>query len=173
MTTRYASALWEVPSRIQGDLPTWRRKFRCPHCRAIGGVQRVRVVLDPAELTPTSYRVERVEIPYYMRELPHLADGLRLFGYARRTHLRRRSQHSPIHRRTPVLEAVGDRARPARHSPQRVRGKASGLILALDAAQAGEPFVMSCVNLDCRRRYLVDSLPTPEVMRHTRAGKGA
>jgi hypothetical protein len=164
----YRPAVWDVPSRIAGHVATWRRKFRCPYCDAIGGAQQVRMTLDPSTWKPTGYRVERVELPYFIRELDNLANGLRLFGYPNRTHTRGRSEHSLIHRMLPVLEAVGDQARAARRSPSRVRQMGKGLSLALSGDVAAAPFVMSCANLRCRRRYLVESAPTAEIMAVTR-----
>lgn len=169
MSRVYPAARWDVPTRDPGtSRPAWRRKFRCPRCRTSAGRQVVRPKVDPAGFATIGYYVERVELPYFMRPLPALTDGMGSFGNSERLKAAGSAGRSGVHHHAPALEGVGDAAHVGRHSPRRYSEPVGFWSVALAGEAAGRPFVITCQNRVCRLRLLVDSPPTAEVMAKVR-----
>jgi hypothetical protein len=165
----YPIAVWDVPTRDPGTARAgWRRKFRCPRCATSAGRQIVRPIVEPRGFAIIGYRVDRVELPYFMRRLPSLADGTGSFGYSERLWRSGDASRSAVRHHTPVLGPSADPNRVGRHSQRRFRGRMGFWSVASDGEEAHRPFVVTCQNRSCRLRFLVDSTPIPEVMAKVR-----
>jgi hypothetical protein len=132
------------------------------------GRQIVRPIIEQGGFAVIGYRVDRVELPYFLRRLPTLADGTGSFGYSERLWRSGDGARSAVHHHTPVLEPSANASRVGRHSQRRFVGRIGFWSVAANGEEAHRPFVVTCQNRSCRLRFLVDSPPTPEVMAKVR-----
>ena len=171
MSRASPAASFDPPHAAPGfGAATWFRVFRCPACRTVLGRQRIGVAyrLDERQMgvRPSGHTIERVELGRGLIALDPDADGLRRFGLPSRAYLAPASpagvrRRSALRRTTLVLPSVegGDPYHVGRHDPRRARTAGGDFVLALSGAQAILPFVVTCLNLRCRRHWLVAGAP--------------
>lgn len=151
---------------------TWFRVFRCPACQTVLGRQRIGLVYGPDAhrmgVQPMGHTIERVELSRGLVMRDPDDDGMLRFGLTRRAYLAAASppgtkRRSALRRDTLVLPSVegGDPYHVARHDPQRARASGGGFVLALSGKQALLPFVVTCLNLECKGHWLVAGAPSP------------
>jgi hypothetical protein len=167
----YPLASFDPPQAAPGSASTWFRVFRCPACQTLLGRQRIGVVYGRDEhemgVRPTGHTIERVELCRGLTVLDPLDDGMLRFGLLTRSYMgvtnppgtRRRSA---LRRDTLVLPSVegGDPYHVARHDPRRARTSDGEFARALSGMQAILPFVVTCLNRECRRHWLVAGVPS-------------
>lgn len=172
MSRAFPLASFDPPQVAQGfGAATWFRSFRCPACQTVLGRQRIGLVYGPDEqqlgVRSTGHTIERVELWRGLVPRDPDDEGMLRFGLPRRAYLDAASppgttRRSPLRRDTLVLPSVegGDPYHVARHDPQRARTSAGDFVLALSGEQAILPFVVTCLNLRCRRHWLVAGTPS-------------
>ena len=181
MSRAYRAARFDPPEHAPGSLPAWYRVFRCDACGTFIGRQRIGPRYGPDEhgyVRQVGHTIERIELWRELQPTKPTEDGLRAFGLPVRALGERPGPpgivRRPARRRaTAVLPTVevtdqfgltqrGDPVYVTRHDPRRARGPEIRLVLALSGPQALEPFVVTCPNRSCKRRWLVGGLP-PEM----------
>lgn len=172
MSRAYPPVKFDLPTLAEGfSAATWLRLFRCPVCHAVLGRQRIGVVYGPDErqmgVQPTGHTIERVELRRGLVPRDPDADGMLRFGLPRRAYLAAASppgtrRRSSLRRDTLVLPSVegGDPYHVTRHDPLRARTSEGDFVLALSGKQALLPFVVTCLNQQCKGHWLVAGAPS-------------
>jgi hypothetical protein len=168
----YPLASFDPPQAALGfGAATWFRIFRCPACQTILGRQRIGLVYGPDEqqmgVRPTGHTIERVELRRGLVQRDPDDEGMLRFGLSRRAYLAAASppgtrRRSSLRRDTLVLPSAegGDPYHVARHDPQRARTSEGDFVLALSGKQALLPFVVTCLNQQCKGHWLVAGAPS-------------
>ncbi len=181
MTRAYRSADFDPPVRAEGfGGATWCRVFRCPSCLTTLGQQCIGPTYGLNEHghgpVATGHTVERVELWRELIPLKPTKDGLLSFGLPERAFPETASpagvvRRPALRRAMSVLPSVettnqfgltqrGDPYHVGRHDSLRARASDREFVLALSGPQALLPFVVTCPNRGCKRRWLVAGLPS-------------
>ena len=181
MSRAYPPAAFDPPQPVDGYVGVlWFRVFHCGTCRRMIGRQRIGPTygLDERGHGPVAvgHTIERVELWWELIALPPTPEGLQSFGLPKRAFSEPPGpagvpRRPALRRATSVLPSVettdqfgltqrGDPVYVGRHDPHRARASDHELVLALSGPGALAPFVVTCPNRACRRRWLVGGLPS-------------